>query len=190
MSQVNTKTFFHEGSSAFNLLEVEQKSVLGNVVYASEVVKIGWWHRLLILKPDSILICKVVGIWSLLRTLFNREYEPREYAVIETVPLKKGLSVHSEDGLTWNLHNKHVTFRQREECSSILGSTARGHFGDMRRERQSHECFIVTHKFCFVKLSPLTPLFVVITFSWSSCPRCSPLSRLCRETRLDGSHGS
>ena len=120
VSQVNARRVFHEGSSAFNLLEIEQEGVPRNVVYASEMVRIGWWHRLLILVPDSILICRVVGIWSLLRTLFSGAYEPREYAVIGSVPLKRGLSVHSEDGLTWHLHDRLVVFRGREECGRFL----------------------------------------------------------------------
>ena len=120
VSQVNAKTLFHKGSSAFDLFEPVQRIPLMNVVYDSEPVRIGWWHRLLILTPDSILICRVVGIWSLFRTIFNRKYEPKEYAVIETVNLQKGLSVHSENGLTWNLYGKVVVFRRREECNQFL----------------------------------------------------------------------
>lgn len=120
VSQVNAKAVFHEGSSAFNLPEAEQRSLPTNLVYASEPVRIGWWHRLLVLKPDAILICRVVGIWSLLRTLLNREYEPKAYAVIESVRLLKGLSVHSTNGLTWNLHGNVVVFRRREECNRFL----------------------------------------------------------------------
>lgn len=120
VSRLGAKPMFHEGSSAFDLLETGQRSIPTNVVYASEPVRIGWRHRLLILKPDSILICRVVGIWSILRTLLNREYEPREYAVIESIQLRKGLSVHSENGLTWNLYGKAVVFRRREECNRFL----------------------------------------------------------------------
>lgn len=120
VSQLDAKPMFHEGSSAFDLFETGRKSIPMNVVYASEPVRIGWWHRLLILKPDSILICRVVGIWSILRTLLNREYEPREYVVIESIQLKKGLSVHSENGLSWNLYGKFVLFRKREECNRFL----------------------------------------------------------------------
>ena len=121
VSQVDAKTYFMKGQVPLISLIEQRRPHERGLCFRN--VRIGWWHRLLVLKPDSILMCRVVGIWSLLRTLLNREYEPREYAVMRSVRLVKGLSVHSENGLTWNLHGNSRGLSEEGGMQSISHGT-------------------------------------------------------------------
>lgn len=109
--------------------EPTSKKDAERVLAVSYVRVQSFWHRMLILTPSHVVLCRPRGFWATCKLLFtpSRRKKPaiaEKYAVDERLPLKSILPrLNGHAGPSWFLQEgKVVDFRTDNECSNFLAA--------------------------------------------------------------------